>query len=279
MRGEPANRNPNRYCHFHQDIRHDTKSCHNLKDEIEELIHCGYLKQFIKYKDKDRRPIVHHRDALESSRWNNREQPPRDPPAQEKSINGVINMITSGSIVAGCSTATGKNVVQELEHEDENLSKRPRVEEVIYFTEDNARRIQYSNDDALVVKMVINDFEVKQILVYSSNSSDILFLEAFEKMELDQKDLQLADMPQVGFNGDVVKPLGRIKLSVVARAEPNTIQFKHTFLVVATLSPYNIILGQPILHALHTVVTTYYLSMKFLMRYGVGVVRGDQLEL
>ncbi|XP_010268094.1 PREDICTED: uncharacterized protein LOC104605153 [Nelumbo nucifera] len=52
MRGDPANKNPNMYCHFRRDIGHDTKNCLNLKDEVEKLIRRGYLKQFIKREDR-----------------------------------------------------------------------------------------------------------------------------------------------------------------------------------------------------------------------------------
>ncbi|XP_010275029.1 PREDICTED: uncharacterized protein LOC104610215 [Nelumbo nucifera] len=48
MRGDPNNRNPNKYFHFHKDVGHDTENCRNLKNEIEDLIKRGYLRHFIK---------------------------------------------------------------------------------------------------------------------------------------------------------------------------------------------------------------------------------------
>ncbi|XP_010247996.1 PREDICTED: uncharacterized protein LOC104590920 [Nelumbo nucifera] len=195
MRGDPANRNPNRYYHFHRDIRHDTESCHSLKDEIEKLIHQGYLRKFIKYENRemDHRPTKQQRDAPESSSRNNRNQPPQDPPVEERPICVVINMITDESIVAGCSTAMGKASVREIEHEYENPPKCPREEEVIYFIDDDAHRIQYPHNDAFVIKMLISDFKVKRILVDSGSSADIIFLEAFDMLKLEQKDLRPTD--------------------------------------------------------------------------------------
>ena len=32
---------------FHKDINHTTKECITLKDEIEKLIRCGYLKDYV----------------------------------------------------------------------------------------------------------------------------------------------------------------------------------------------------------------------------------------
>ncbi|XP_010255657.1 PREDICTED: uncharacterized protein LOC104596275 [Nelumbo nucifera] len=126
--------------------------------------------------------------------------------------------------------------------------------------------------------MIINDFEVKRILVDSRSSVDILCLDAFEKMHLERKDLQPTNIPLTGFIKDVVRPLGRIKVQVAVGSDSNLVCFEHHFLEVTTLPPYNAILGQPILHALRVVVSTYYLSVKFPTRYGVRVVRGDQLE-
>ncbi|XP_010263711.1 PREDICTED: uncharacterized protein LOC104601905 [Nelumbo nucifera] len=84
----------------------------------------------------------------------------------------------------GCTTIARKNTIQELEHEEENPPKRPRVKEPMYFIEDDARGIQYPRDDALVIKLVINSFEVKRVLVDSGSSADIIFLEAFDKLQL-----------------------------------------------------------------------------------------------
>ncbi|XP_019053346.1 PREDICTED: uncharacterized protein LOC109114723 [Nelumbo nucifera] len=168
-------------------------------------------------------------------------------------------MITDESIIAGCTTAERKTSVRELEHEAENPSKRPWIEEPIYFTENDARRIYNPHNDALVVKLVINDFEVKRILV----DSEVPWIFFFCK---------LLNMDEV------VKPLGRITVPIAARMWSNLARFEHTFLVVATPSPYNAILGQPIRHALRAVVSTYYLAMKFQTDCGVGVIRGDQLE-
>ncbi|XP_010252420.1 PREDICTED: uncharacterized protein LOC104593995 [Nelumbo nucifera] len=171
MRGDSTTRNPNVYCHFHRDFGHSSEGCCNLKDEIEELIRRGYLKQFIKHEDREvaDRKANQQREAPEPSIRND-QQPPRQPmPPEDRPIHGVINMITGGSIVVGCSTKMGKMSVWELEHEDENLPNRPRVEEAIYFTKDDASGIQYPHDDTLMVKLVINDFEVKQILVDSGS--------------------------------------------------------------------------------------------------------------
>lgn len=47
--------------------------------------------------------------------------------------------------------------------------------------------------------------------------------------------------------------------------------------MVEFLSSYNAIIGRPTLNSWKTVTSTYHLSIKFPMEYGVGQVQGDQL--
>ena len=47
MAGEPRKRNPNLYCHYHQNHGHTTKNCRNLWDHLEQLVREGKLKQLL----------------------------------------------------------------------------------------------------------------------------------------------------------------------------------------------------------------------------------------
>ncbi|XP_010270816.1 PREDICTED: uncharacterized protein LOC104607022 [Nelumbo nucifera] len=280
LRGDPTTRNRNVYCHFHKDHGHSTENCKTLRDEIKELIRCGYLKKFIQREDKNQ--------ADRQTDWQGakEETPPSLAANRVSSRHGscpkkgrsAINMITSGSIIAGCTLVAGRASVRELENEEQNPPKQPRLEDPIYFMEDDACGIQYPHGDALVIKLRINDFEVKRILVDSGSSADILFKDAFDKPQLQMSNLKPTNTPLVGFSGKEVRPLGRVLVPVEVGTWPNIVRFEHTFLVVATPSPYNAIVGRPITHALRAVVSNYYLTIKFPMDYGVGVVRSDQLE-
>ncbi|XP_010272229.1 PREDICTED: uncharacterized protein LOC104608065 [Nelumbo nucifera] len=145
LMGDPATRNQNVYYHFHRDYGHSTENCRILYDEIEELIRHGYLKNFVQREERsqaDRQADQQgdqRRNAPESSNRQN-EQPPRQL-LEERPVRGKINMITGGSIIAGCTSAAGQTLVRELGNEEENPPKRPRLEDPIYFMEDDARGI------------------------------------------------------------------------------------------------------------------------------------------
>ena len=54
MKGDPNKCNRNKYCRFHRDHGHDTVECFDLKQQIENLIRQGKLRNFLgrDYKDE-----------------------------------------------------------------------------------------------------------------------------------------------------------------------------------------------------------------------------------
>ena len=54
MKGDPNKCNRNKYCLFHRDHKHDTNECFDLKQQIENLIRQGKLRNFLgrDYKDE-----------------------------------------------------------------------------------------------------------------------------------------------------------------------------------------------------------------------------------
>ena len=53
MKGDPNKHNKTKYCRFHRDHRHDTDECFDLKQQIENLIRQGKLKNFLGREHKD----------------------------------------------------------------------------------------------------------------------------------------------------------------------------------------------------------------------------------
>ncbi|KAL2466277.1 RT RNaseH 2 domain-containing protein [Abeliophyllum distichum] len=48
MVAPPSKRDKRKYYHFHRDHRHDTKSCFQLKKELEKLLKMGFLDRYVK---------------------------------------------------------------------------------------------------------------------------------------------------------------------------------------------------------------------------------------
>ncbi|XP_052172226.1 uncharacterized protein LOC127788156 [Diospyros lotus] len=47
MKAPSDKRNRSKYCRFHRDHGHDTEECHQLKEEIQELINRGFLRSYV----------------------------------------------------------------------------------------------------------------------------------------------------------------------------------------------------------------------------------------
>ena len=96
-------------------------------------------------------------------------------------------------------------------------------------------------------------------------------------MNLERDQLRPVHSPLVGFGGMKVQPVGTITLPLVVGAYPQQVTRNVNFLVVDCSSSYNAIIGRPTLNSWKVVKSTYHLSAKFPMEYGVGEVQGDQL--
>lgn len=82
--------------------------------------------------------------------------------------------------------------------------------------------------------------------------------------------------PLVGFSRDVILMEGMITLQVTTRQALKQATVILIFLVVKVPSTYNIILGRSDLNALHAIISTYHLLIKFPAARGVEEVWGNQ---
>jgi hypothetical protein len=97
-------------------------------------------------------------------------------------------------------------------------------DQVITFSEDDARGIHQPHDDALVVTMTIAGFITRRVLIDNGSSADIIYLPAYQQMKIDKERLRPIDIPLVGFTGDKVNPSGVVSLMIEAGTYPKQVR-------------------------------------------------------
>uniref|UniRef100_A0A2N9HNF1 Uncharacterized protein n=1 Tax=Fagus sylvatica TaxID=28930 RepID=A0A2N9HNF1_FAGSY len=242
------------------------EECVALKEQIETLIRQGKLQKYVSRPTNTR---------------------PAKPPAQREQAEhnrpgpvGEIRTIVGGPTSGGTSRASRKAYARQA-HNIMVVQRPPKNirldDQIISFSEEDARGTHQPHDDALVITINIAGFTTRRVMVDNGSSADILYLPAYQQMRLDKDKLRPMDAPLVGFTGDKVCPVGIVTLPITVGTHPKTISKTVDFLVVNCPSAYNAIIGRPTLNRLRAVTSTYHLLLKFPTEHGIGEVRGDQI--
>ena len=189
-------------------------------------------------------------------------------------------MIMGGTAITGSSQKARKiylRMVQNVQLTGSVPKIAQKESPIIGFSEEDARRLHHSHDDALVVSIRIEDYNMHRVMVDNGSLADILYYLAFLQIGIGRERLIPTNTPLIGFGGTRVFPLGAITLFVVVGDYPQQIANDVTFLVVDCSSTYNAILGRPTLNSRKAVTSTYHLMIKFPTDYGVGELQGNQV--
>uniref|UniRef100_A0A2N9IPQ6 Uncharacterized protein n=1 Tax=Fagus sylvatica TaxID=28930 RepID=A0A2N9IPQ6_FAGSY len=259
IRSDPNSRPKNLYCRFHRDHGHLTEECVALKEQIETLIRQGKLQKYVNRPTNTR---------------------PAKPPAQREQAEpnrpgpvGEIRTIVGGPASGGTSRASRKAYARQV-HNIMVVQRPPKNirldDQIISFSEEDARGTHQPHDDALVITINIAGFTTRRVMVDNGSSADILYLPAYQQMRLDKDKLRPMDAPLVGFTGDKICPVGIVTLPIMVGTHPKTVSKTVDFLVVNCPSAYNAIIGRPTLNRLRAVTSTYHLLLKFPTEHGIG---------
>ena len=156
------------------------------------------------------------------------------------------------------------------------VSKLPRLNTAITFSDSDLEGCQRHHDNPLVIRAVVANKTIHRVLVDNGSSANIIFVSAFDRMGIEREMLEPVSTHLRGFSGEKVLPLGSIQL-VVTLGDPlcqATMAVK--FLIVDAPSAYNMLLGRPSLNAIKAIPSAYHMMIKFPTTSGVGMVRGDQ---
>ena len=98
-------------------------------------------------------------------------------------------MIIGGTSIRSSSKAK-KTYLQEVQNV-QIFGGPPRtikeVESAIIFTNENARQLHHSHDDAIVITLTIVNYTTKRVLIDNGSSTDILYYPAFQQMRINKE--------------------------------------------------------------------------------------------
>ncbi|XP_077226391.1 uncharacterized protein LOC143859619 [Tasmannia lanceolata] len=263
-------RDKSKYCRFHGDHGHDTDECRHLKEEIELLINRGYLRKYVKEDDRRREQRERSprgqspRGSAPPSARDKSPAPASPRPEIHRSLpNGVINTIMGGPAAGGTSSSTQKAYARRV-NAVHTCDKKMKIENEISFSDTDLNNLILPHDDALVITMLVANWELKKILVDNGSSADILYYHAFKQMMIGDDGLRPANSDLFGFSGEVVKVEGQIELPVLVGEPPCQAFAMVNFLVVRAGSAYKSILGRPGQNLVHAVTFAYHQKMEFI---------------
>ena len=143
------------------------------------------------------------------------------------------------------------------------VSKLPRLDTTITFSDSNLEGCQHPHDDPLVIRAVVTNKTIHRVLIDNGSSADIIFASAFDKMGIGREKLEPVSTHLRGFSGEKLLPLGSIQLVLTLRDPTCQATTTVRFLIVDAPSAYNVLLGKPSLNAIMVIPSAYQMVIKF----------------
>ena len=254
-------RDDTKYFEFHKGHGHRTDDCIQLRKEIEYLIHRGNLSRYVASEGQEQvQP-----------------PPPRQPtPVQHQPPLGEIHVISRGFTGGEQSSSAKKahlcNIISGETLEVQTVSKLPRLDTTITFSDFDMEGCQHPHDDPLVIKAIVANKTIHKVLIDKKSSADIIFASAFDKIGIRREKLEVVNACLRGFSGERVLPLGSVQLVLTLGDHPHQAITTVRFLIVDAPSAYNMLLSRPSLNAIRAIPSAYHMVIKFLTANGAGMV-------
>ena len=176
-------------------------------------------------------------------------------------------MISGGFAGGGESSSAGKAHLRSVRLgetlEIQAVSKLPRLDTTITFSDSDMEGYQHPHDDPLVIRVVIANKTVHRVLVDNGSSANIIFASAFNKMGIGREKLEPVNAHLRGFCGERVLPLRSAQLVLTLGDPPCQATTAVRFLIMEAPSAYNILLGRPSLNVIRVVPSAYHMVIKF----------------
>ena len=121
-------------------------------------------------------------------------------------------MILGGFVGGGESNSARKAHLRSIRSREvmevQAVSKLPRLDTAITFSDSDLEECQHPHDDPLVIRAVVANKTIHRVFVDNGSSADIIFASAFDKMGIGREKLEPASTHLRGFCREKVLPLG-----------------------------------------------------------------------
>ena len=213
--------------------------------------------------------LLHHSSGLggRANSGSEREIPSR-PPLE------TINIIFAAPGRTGSCPSRVMSIARLSSDDTNHEPKRARLERLLvmeFSDEDKIGTIQ-PNDDALVITLRIEGYDVKRVMVDQGSVAEIMYLDLYKGLSLRVEDLTPYSSPLVSFEGNVIIPKGQIRLPVQTSSETVEVDF----IIVDAYSPYTAIVARPWLHTLGVVSSTLHQKVKYPSEGQIKEILGNQ---
>ena len=88
------------------------------------------------------------------------------------------------------------------------VSKLPRLDTAITFSDSDLEGCQHPHDDPLVIREFVANKKIHWVLVDNGSSAYIIFATSFDKIGIEKERLEPVNTHLQGFSGEKVLPLG-----------------------------------------------------------------------
>ena len=112
---------------------------------------------------------------------------------------------------------------------------------VLSFSKEDKVETTQPHDDALLITLRIEGYDVKKVMVDGGSVAEIMYPDLYKGLKLKPEDLLPYGSPLMSFVGKLVIPKGMIRLPI--QTGPEIVEVN--FIVVDTYSSYTAIVGRP----------------------------------